>query len=280
MPQVLFKNHSGSEVTVNLCGATVTSWKHEGEEFLFCSKKAVLDGSKAIRGGIPIVFPNFGPWELGPQHGFARIKEWKQASDPRDGENGAVSMDFSLEDDDQTRQMWDKKFRLVYTVTLMQNTLETALTVHNTGGEEFDFTTLLHTYVRVEDIMTTTITGLQNCTYTDKVHVGEHVEEREAVVIDENYDRIYQAVDGAVNVNQDMQTLGTLRIERDNLPDVVVWNPWQEKAAAMSDLVPMEYLEMVCVEAGAVTSRVVLPPAQQRTFSQKLIICRGQQVIL
>lgn len=49
---------TGESVQVYLYGATVTSWKlANGEEQLFVSSKAILDGSKAIRGGIPVVFP-------------------------------------------------------------------------------------------------------------------------------------------------------------------------------------------------------------------------------
>lgn len=48
---------SGESVTVYLYGATVTSWKANGQEQLFMSEKAHLDGSKPIRGGIPVVFP-------------------------------------------------------------------------------------------------------------------------------------------------------------------------------------------------------------------------------
>lgn len=48
---------SGESVTVHLYGATVTSWKAGGKEQLFLSEKAHLDGSKPIRGGIPVVFP-------------------------------------------------------------------------------------------------------------------------------------------------------------------------------------------------------------------------------
>ena len=48
----------GDRVEVLLCGATVISWKNAaGRENLFLSSKAVLDGSKAVRGGVPIVFP-------------------------------------------------------------------------------------------------------------------------------------------------------------------------------------------------------------------------------
>lgn len=50
---------SGESVEVLLFGATVTSWKSEGgkTENLWLSEKADLSGSKAVRGGIPVVFP-------------------------------------------------------------------------------------------------------------------------------------------------------------------------------------------------------------------------------
>lgn len=48
---------SGESVTVYQYGGTVTSWKANGQEQLFLSEKAHLDGSKPIRGGIPLVFP-------------------------------------------------------------------------------------------------------------------------------------------------------------------------------------------------------------------------------
>lgn len=49
---------TGESVTVHLFGATVTSWKlADGTEQLFLSEGAKLDGSKPIRGGVPVVFP-------------------------------------------------------------------------------------------------------------------------------------------------------------------------------------------------------------------------------
>lgn len=48
---------TGEAVEVLLHGATVISWKSAGRENLWLSEKAVLDGSKAVRGGIPVVFP-------------------------------------------------------------------------------------------------------------------------------------------------------------------------------------------------------------------------------
>ena len=49
---------TGESVEVLLHGATVTSWKSkDGVENLWVSDKAALDGSKPVRGGIPVVFP-------------------------------------------------------------------------------------------------------------------------------------------------------------------------------------------------------------------------------
>ena len=66
-------------VTVHLWGATITSWKVNNKEQLFLSNSAIYDtrkpGGKAIRGGIPIVFPQFGEGAM-LQHGFARVSNW------------------------------------------------------------------------------------------------------------------------------------------------------------------------------------------------------------
>jgi glucose-6-phosphate 1-epimerase len=61
-----------ASVALFLFGGHVTSWREGADEFLFVSKTAVLDGTKPIRGGIPICWPQFGA--MGPlgQHGFAR----------------------------------------------------------------------------------------------------------------------------------------------------------------------------------------------------------------
>jgi glucose-6-phosphate 1-epimerase len=48
---------TGDSVEVLLYGATVVSWKNNGRENIFVSDAAVMDGSKPVRGGVPIVFP-------------------------------------------------------------------------------------------------------------------------------------------------------------------------------------------------------------------------------
>lgn len=258
-------------VSIHLHGATILSWKCKGQEMLFVSKKAVFDNKKAIRGGIPLVFPCFGPWENGPQHGFARIKRWKKESESKQND-GRISVSFSLEDDEETRKMWNYRFKLVYTVDLGGDDLKLTLTVNNNGSKPFDFTTLMHTYFRCSNIENVRIHGLEGLQFNDKVAGSiQTKEDRKIVTIDQNYDRVYMKCEAdKVKVENvgDGKKLVSLSLE--NLPDVVVWNPWEEKAKAMSDFDDEEFRTMVCVEAGSVSEQVSAPAGGSVAFTQTL----------
>ncbi len=52
---------TGDSVEILQYGATVISWKSNGKENLWVSSAAKLDGSKPVRGGIPVVFPVCSP---------------------------------------------------------------------------------------------------------------------------------------------------------------------------------------------------------------------------
>ncbi|BCS01048.1 D-hexose-6-phosphate mutarotase [Aspergillus luchuensis] len=265
---------TGESVTVYLYGATVTSWKlANGKEQLFVSEKANLDGSKPIRGGIPVVFPVFGPPPSNhatsalPQHGFARNSNWeflgKSSSeafgrDRKEGED-AVKLDFGLSHpmlSEEFQKAWPYKFGLVYSVTLTKGSLETSLQVQNQGEQNFDFQVLMHTYLSVEDITNVRVKNLQQKEYLDKTQGGAAITETsEAVEINKETDRVYKALDPKVPIivstASDDQPL--FSITREALTDVVVWNPWIEKAKGMADFGPDEaYKNMLCVEAGSV----------------------------
>ncbi|XP_063432561.1 uncharacterized protein LOC134714854 [Mytilus trossulus] len=258
------------KLVVHLFGATVLSWENRGKEILFLSENAVFNNKKAIRGGIPIVFPCFGPWDKGPQHGFARIKRWQVESPPKE-EDGNIVCCLSLSDDEETRQMWDYQFKLLYTIQLGVSSLTLKLTIQNTGNKEFDFTTLMHTYFRTGDISHASISGLEQLTYIDKVADGkEEVEKREFVDIPENYDRVYKNCPSEIIVKGVTVKSGDVLIKTQNFPDIVVWNPWADKAKAMADFGDDEYKTMLCVEAGYVSKPVTIGPGSDLHFSQTL----------
>lgn len=268
-------NRGDSSVTVNLFGATLVSWKVDGEEVLFVSKDAVFDNKKAIRGGIPFVFPNFGPWALGPQHGFARTSMWSVAKEPEKLENGDVETVLTLADSDGSKAIWDYEFRILYTITLKENELGMDVKVKNEGDESFPFTILLHTYLNVPDVTKCLITGLSGCIYQDKVKDGESfTESRFDVCVSEFTDRVYQ--------NTSREHLVTncsggrnIKILKENFPDTVIWNPWKENAIKMGDFGNDEYLKMICVEAGSVSERVTLMSGEIYHATQALKIVDG-----
>eukprot|EP00730_Choanoeca_flexa_P019377 TRINITY_DN9460_c0_g1_i1.p1 TRINITY_DN9460_c0_g1~~TRINITY_DN9460_c0_g1_i1.p1 ORF type:complete len:342 (+),score=62.48 TRINITY_DN9460_c0_g1_i1:3-1028(+) len=264
-----------SRALVHLHGATLTSWTYQGEELIFLSDKAVHNGKKALRGGIPLVFPKFGAWEHGPNHGFARISQWQLAASSR-ADMDAVNAEFELVANDQTKAMWDFDFKLRYVVSLSEDELSTTFVIKNTGDKAFSFETLLHTYFRVPDIRKFKLHGLGGVSYRDQLQSLKEIrEERDVITIDENVDRIYMAClathtltgvgadrPASKEDHSSVKPRTRITMTKAGLPDSVVWNPWIEKAKAMGDLPDDAYHHFVCVEAGQVSSALSLEPQQ------------------
>ncbi|KAF1823618.1 galactose mutarotase-like protein [Dissoconium aciculare CBS 342.82] len=278
---------SGDSVEILLFGATVTSWKTNGKERLWLSTAAKLDGSKPVRGGVPIVFPAFGPPNKDhvtgslPQHGFARNSHWEYLgkSSSESGAQGkagddSIKLDFGLSTanlSEDTKKAWPFGFGLVYSVTLGKDSLQTMLNVRNEGTEAFEFQFLLHTYFRVEDITRTQINGLGSATYVDKMlNATTHQQSTPSLSIAGEVDRVYTGLQqDTTSVVQEGRP--SLDIIRDNLADTVVWNPWIEKSKGMGDFEPKDgYKTMVCVEVGAVEGWQKLEPGE--TFEGGMLV--------
>ena len=125
-PKVILEHGSGALAEIYAHGATVTRYRSPGgREVLWTSSIAVFDGKKAIRGGIPVVFPFFGPnpdERVGtvapcPQHGFARTSRWSIADLSVTSEGGCKAV-FQLSDSEATRSIWPFAFKLTYEVML------------------------------------------------------------------------------------------------------------------------------------------------------------------
>ncbi|KAI9029412.1 galactose mutarotase-like domain-containing protein [Hyaloraphidium curvatum] len=267
---------SGSTAEIYLTGATLTSWRPaiDGKERIYMSPKAVINGTKAIRGGIPIAWPFFGPKpETGmPQHGFVRVSQWKWNGLIVENDE-VLEVSFSLVPENvsqEFRALFLKAFALDYRVYLRGNDkLETKLIVQNPeGSEPLAFTTLLHTYFRIGDLYKAQVRGLIGLSYADKV-AGERADfEDPASRPFIEIDRVYREAPNPVLLDT-AGVLGWIRLTRENLPDVVVWNP-AEKAGAMADLGADQATEFVCVEAGRVEREVVLQAGETWSGSQVL----------
>src|SRR5262245_65554156 len=103
-----------AEGHVYLHGAHVTHYRPAGQRpLLFLSERSQFAGGKAIRGGVPVIFPWFGAragHPEAPDHGFARTREWAVES-VEPASDGTVAVTLALEADDATRQTWPHEFR-------------------------------------------------------------------------------------------------------------------------------------------------------------------------
>ena len=253
----------GASALVALHGAQVLSWiPADGRERLFLSDRAVFDGHAAIRGGIPVIFPQFSDRGLLPKHGFARTSTWTFAGIDADA---AV---FALDGDGDGIPGWPHPFAARLRIGLAAGRLSVALDVQNTGDAALAFTAALHTYLRVDDIAAAAIEGLQGCDYEDSAAGGTlHRQHDYDVAPEGETDRIYNDVVAPLAL---VDGDNRLDIEQDGFGDAVVWNPGEHLCARIADLAPDDWRRFVCVEAGQVLAPVVLGPGERWSGEQRL----------
>lgn len=292
---VRLTHESGATAVVHSFGATVLSFTTAGgQDLIFCSSTALLDGSKAIRGGIPLVFPQFGqPDKRLAQHGFARNSVWQVLPEPSsvpDEFAGMCTCVLGLDNTIATHEAWPYPYRIEYFIAIGPETIVTKLMVHNSGEENFAFQSLLHTYIAIGDISATTISGLQGQSFFDKASDDPDTAKEDPdqhIEVAQYVDRIY--VPPPEGLLPDPVTIvspvGSISLSRHAqlsnsegtkpLPaDTVVWNPWAEKAAALSDLEEGGYMRMVCVEPGLVNGTIQLEPGACAALTQRISLER------
>jgi glucose-6-phosphate 1-epimerase len=262
-----------------LQGAHVTQWHPTGQHpVLFLSDRSFFEPGKAIRGGIPIVFPWFGartatPHDQrtdGPAHGFARTEEWTLAFAAVAGDD--LHLTLTLGPSDTSRALGYDQFALVYEITLGAE-LQAKLTVKNQGTQPLHFEEALHTYFAIGDSQQVSIIGLSDTEYLDKTdHFKKKRQNEPLLKLTGETDRPY--LDTLVPVNIDDPVLKRrITIDKAESRTTVVWNPWSTLAATLPDLTPACWLTLVCVEtANVATNAITLAPGEHHTMEAHLFV--------
>lgn len=258
----------GARVEAYPHGAQVTSWKPaSGEERLFLSGRSSFGPDTPIRGGVPIIFPQFGGLGNLPKHGFARVLEWEKL---RAGQTSAGQGEghFRLTANERTRSAWNHSFSASFVVSVQGMSLSLALSVLNEDTVPFQFTAALHTYLLVDDIRSSVVRGLEGATFRDAAAGG--VEKRQDdpdLRATGELDRIYLGIGEPLEVRDSVRRT---KVSMRGFSDVVVWNPGAERSASLPDMDPGAWLRMLCVEAAAVGTPVQLAPGERWTGQQTL----------
>lgn len=257
----------GASIAVADHGAHLLSWiPAGGREALYLSANSGFGGSAAIRGGVPVIFPQFGERGSGKRHGFARTAAWRLEF--AGVENDAAVVRHTLTDSDLPDNVWPHQFVLRYEVAAKGEALRLTLSVANPSTEAWSFNAALHSYWRVDDIDNARIGGLRGVGYLDQVAGNaQRVQNGDMLHVDGEIDRIYgnviQAGDIRLSDNERV-----FKLTQQGFVDAVVWNPGADKAAALADLAPGGYRHFVCIEAGAVLQPITLAPGASWQGSQ------------
>ncbi|KAM0748008.1 galactose mutarotase-like protein [Meredithblackwellia eburnea MCA 4105] len=267
---------NGDSAAIAFQGATVHSYISNGVERLFTSTKSDLDGPAAIRGGIPVCWPIFGPpdkdderFNKMKQHGFARTSKWDYNAAASGEEGDGVKAVFTLTETQSTQSLYSPHFHLTYTVLLTPLSLLVSLKVTSPSIQPpttpLVFQALLHAYLRLPSTVHPTgvsvspSSALKGLSYADKVQGGtKFTEERETVVVDGpkgEVDRVYYGAPNQLGLAWDK---GGVKVTKKGLADVVLWNPGDEKAASIGDMEEGGASRYVCLEPGQVGSYVQL----------------------
>jgi len=236
---VSLSHESGATSKVFLFGGDLTSYVDaDGTEWVAVRPDAKMDGSKPISGGLSHCFPQFGPGEI-QQHGFARNVDWAVE------DLGEASCTLSMKPSDYSKEMWDKDFECLFEVSLTGESCDTKMIVKNNGKESFDFQAALHSYFDISSIKKTSIGGsFKGATFLNKMldPPADETEEREEVVISEEYDRVYKGVNDCV-LKDEGKGKALKIVNSGGWKDTVLWNPYGDEG--------MGFDNFVCVESVA-----------------------------
>lgn len=226
-----------AEGEIYLQGAHVARWIPRGERpVLFLSSKSAFELRKAIRGGVPIIFPWFGPRSdglPGPAHGLARTALWE-----RDGDAFRLKV-----------ERFDLRF-----VVKMGAALEMSLEVTNEGPDEARFEEALHTYLAVGDVRQVSVTGLEGVEYLDKTDgFKRKLQGAEPLRLTKATDSVYLKTASTCEVTDPVWNRRIVA-EKSGSASTVVWNPW----AGMADLGSDEWQGMICVETANVGENAIV----------------------
>jgi glucose-6-phosphate 1-epimerase len=268
LPAVELVLPQGDTLRVTLHGAQVLSWVSGGQERLYLSPQSVMDGKAAMRGGVPVCFPQFnqrGPMaDRLPKHGFARNLPWQADVPVLSADSAQLSL--YLRDNDRTRAWWPQAFALQLNITMHPGALRISLNVHNTDTQPLAFSGALHTYLAVSDVTRAQLQGLGGQAEWDAV-ANTHAIAADTLQFAAEFDRVYAASAQALRLNDQLHIQQSA-----SWANTVVWNPAQALCQRLADMPEDGWRHMLCVEAAQVFEPIHLPAGERWEGWQQLTV--------
>jgi glucose-6-phosphate 1-epimerase len=258
--------NSFGQIIVSEYGGQLLSWQTaDGVEQLYTPENLHIIQDKALRGGVPICFPQFSGRGSLPKHGLVRTRPWRLLAQTE------TALILAISEDQNSLALWPTEFELIQTIVLDETGLSIALDVHNLSSKPTVFTAALHTYLRVPDVTCCALVGLDGAEYEDAAGDGRYHTQHGDLLIAGEVDRVFADAPKSLLLKhtalqhaQDFtlrQAKGAnrdLRIEQGGFNDTVVWCPGPKLAATFIDMPAGDWQRMLCVEAAAAAQPVTL----------------------
>lgn len=232
-----------------LDGAHLTSYAPAGgRELLWMSPTSDFGPGVAVRGGIPLVGPWFGPGRdlaRTVKHGWLRNVRWDLVSARREGDEVEVTLRTP---EDAVALSGTAVFRIG-----AQLDVDLTLTA---GPRPVELEAALHTYLAVDDVRGIEIRGLEGADFLDNTRdLAPDVMPESPMRLTGSTDRVVEAAgevtivdggaaDGAGSAASERRIVSTPR----GTSRTVVWNPWDALVTSMPDIPDQDWPRFVCVE--------------------------------
>jgi glucose-6-phosphate 1-epimerase len=219
-----------------------------------------------VRGGVPVLFPQFNDEGPLPKHGFVRTANW-HAGEPAGRYLLKVGSNAAQDPADLTPADWPHAAELVLEVHTSGRELELVLNITNTGTSAFSWTGGLHPYFAVSDLLQSRLEGLGDVPIRDRFHPEITRQPAGDIRWDgQLYERLFDTA-SCVELHAGE---ARFRLSMSGFNQWMVWNPGIAGAQAMKDLPDNDWQRFVCVEPVIVQRAVRLGPGERFTGSFRI----------
>ncbi len=255
---VLRVHNKRASASIALQGAHIYEFTPvNGDNLLFVSTAETFEAGSAIRGGIPVCWPWFGPHtknKTAPAHGLVRDVNWQY--EVISDHDARTDIKFWFETTgDNANFPYRARVELLASIG---DTLVVSLTTSNLDDQPFLISQALHTYFKCKDVADVRLHGLAGACFLDKL-TSENRYVPTEFRFDQEIDWVLQEPGAPVGFTG----LGhaNIKLTRLGSRSLVIWNPWVEKSKTLSHFQADDYRQMFCVETGNVSedSRLIKP---------------------
>ena len=225
---------------------------------IFYTSPLMPRADQCLRGGQPVLFPQFAEYGHLKKHGFVRDVSWQLLHEFRDSNQHSIVYSKKIRREEFPG--WPHEAEVILDVELRPGIVLQRFEVRNVGSNSYSWTGGLHPYFLVDDLYTARLEGLEGRTFFDRYapHVKHTQSSLNLAWNDAPCEKLYdEAPPIKLWTGSKEITLNTTGFNQ-----WMIWNPGADGAKSMGDLPDDDWRKFVCIEPVCVDRPVNLEPGE------------------